>query len=222
MPEPVAAVKSTEPPGVVGPNAVIQLARALMDGPGPETARRIFEAAGYASLLKEPPSAMIDERIPARLFEALWRELPDAAARRVSEDAGRRTGYYILENRIPGFAKRLFRILPAPIALRLLTVAIGKNAWTFVGSGVCRTRLSNPALIEITGNPLPMPDCVWHQAVFGALFGALVLGAVQVRHVQCREGGSVISRFELALATTRVRATWARSGDPARPAGDGA
>ncbi len=203
-----------KPPGVVGPNAVIQLAHALKDGPGPEAARDLFAAAGCQELLAHPPSEMVDERIPAQLFATLWQKLPKAMARRVAEDAGRRTGRYILKNRIPGLVQKLLRRLPPPIALRLLTVAIGRNAWTFAGSGPCRVQPRNPAIIEIVSNPVRMPDCIWHQAVFAELFGELIAGDILVRHPQCCSSGSKVCRFEVQLATTRFRATRAQLARP--------
>jgi divinyl protochlorophyllide a 8-vinyl-reductase len=204
-----------KPPGVVGPNAVIQLARALKEGPGPEAAQDIFAAAGCQDLLAHPPSEMVDERIPAQLCETLWQKLPDAIARRVAEDAGRRTGRYILENRIPSLVQKILRRLPPPIALRLLTIAIGRNAWTFAGSGPCRVRPRNPAVIEIARNPVRMPDCIWHQAVFAELFGELVAGDVLVRHPQCCRSGSNVCRFEVVLGTARTEVARAQLAGPA-------
>jgi len=198
------------PPGVVGPNAVIQLAGALNDGPGPEVAQKVFSAAGCPELLVTPPTAMIDERIPARLFETLWETLPDEAARQVAAEAGQRTGRYILENRIPRLVQTMLRVLPPSLSLRLLTMAVARNAWTFVGSGVCHAQASNPATIEIVGNPMPTPDCVWHQAVFAALFCHLVADHVQVRHSQCSRFGSSSCRFELTLAPSAVGAACTR------------
>lgn len=193
-------VIDTEPGGVIGPNAVIQLANALQAVAGPAIARQVFAEACHLDLLGHMPSEMIDERIPARLFVALWRVLPHETARQIAEDAGRRTARYILQNRIPSFARFVLRRLPSSVARRLLLGAINKNAWTFAGSGLCRTRPGNPALIEIMANPMHMPDCIWHQAVFGELFDSLVAGRIRVRHSQCCRTGAAACRFELSFS----------------------
>ena len=196
----ITDVIDTEPCGVIGPNAVIQLANALKVGAGAEIARQVFADAGHLELLEHMPAEMIDERVPAALFAALWRILPYETAQQIAEDAGRRTARYILQNRIPSLAQFVLCRLPASVARRLLLGAISKNAWTFAGSGICRARPGNPALIEIIGNPMAMPDCVWHQAVFGELFGSLVAGRVRIRHLQCCRTGGAVCRFELSFS----------------------
>jgi divinyl protochlorophyllide a 8-vinyl-reductase len=209
------------PSGRVGPNAVIQLANALAEGLGPEAASRVFGAAGCAALLEKPPEEMIDERVPARLFEALWRTLPDATARWIAEDAGRRTGAYIVKNRIPVVAKGVLRLLPRSLAARFLTAAIARHAWTFAGSGACRALPGEPVVIEIADNPIVMPACVWHQAVFTALFGELVGGDVTVRHNQCCRTGAETCRFEVTITPAHATSA-AQPSTRATPSGTSA
>jgi divinyl protochlorophyllide a 8-vinyl-reductase len=183
--------------GLVGPNAVIQLAAALSAEPG--DAERVFARAGFSRLLRKLPDAMVDETIPARLFDALWRELPAAQAARIAHDAGRRTGTYVLENRIPKLARVLLRLLPVRIAAPLLLKAIERNAWTFAGSGLCRVKAGEPPVITIAGNPIAMPGCVWHVGVFEVLFRSLVSEHVQIRHSENTMDGVPVSRFEIRL-----------------------
>ena len=45
--------------------------------------------------------------------------------------AGEGTGRYLLAHRIPPRAQTLLRLLPAPLASRLLVAAIRRHAWTF-------------------------------------------------------------------------------------------
>ncbi len=189
----------------VGPNAVIQLAHALRDLNGTDAARQVFERAGFGELLDRPPTQMIDERVPAALFAALWQNLPDASATRIAKAAGQRTADYILANRMPRAVQIVLRRLPAGIAAPILLAAINENAWTFVGSGTCRTRPGQLAIIEISNNPIAMPDCVWHQAVFERLFRELVSPRTVVRHVMCCARGDGVCRFELSFTgPTRV------------------
>ncbi len=211
MPDAIANVRiaassaDIDPPAVIGPNAVIQLGNALRARLGEDMAQRIYEAAGCALLLDTPPNEMIDERVPARLFGQLWRTLPAATARAIARDAGRRTGRYILKTRIPRLASVSFRSLPQWLASRLLLSAIQKNAWTFAGSGTCRTKSGIPATIEIARNPLRMPGGVWHEAVFAELFEALVSSDIDVRYVGGLDGTEVACRFEIRVGALACR-----------------
>jgi divinyl protochlorophyllide a 8-vinyl-reductase len=184
--------------GLVGPNAVIQLAEALRPIPG--VAERIFARAGFSRFLRQPPDAMIDETIPARLFEALWRDMPPEEAARIAHEAGLRTGAYVLANRIPGFARALLRALPRRPASALLLKAIHKNAWTFAGSGICLVETGDPVFVTILGNPIVMPGGVWHIGVFEALFRALVTRKVRVRHEASLIDGRPACRFRIDLS----------------------
>jgi divinyl protochlorophyllide a 8-vinyl-reductase len=193
----VPAAESRAQAGLVGPNAVIQLAAALRAAHDQRTAERVFAGAGLLRLLVSPPDAMIDETFPARLFESLWRELPPGQASSVAHDAGHRTGAYVVANRIPAAARLVLLALPPRLATPLLLRAIRRNAWTFAGSGTCGVAFGSPAVVTITNNPLTMPGCVWHVGVFERLFRALVSPATRVRHTECRSEGAPSSRFEI-------------------------
>jgi divinyl protochlorophyllide a 8-vinyl-reductase len=166
----------------VGPNAAIQLAAALRDGPGPAAAEAVFVAAGLSDWLVTPPDALIAEADAARLFAQTRAALGAERADRVLADAGQRTGAYILAHRIPPMARRVLPLLPARLGAAILRRAIRGAAWTFAGSGRC-TVAGGAALgrIEIADNPLSVPGAVWHRAVFDVLFGALVRGGAAAR-----------------------------------------
>jgi divinyl protochlorophyllide a 8-vinyl-reductase len=184
--------------GLVGPNAVIQLAETLRAEPG--AAEQVFGRAGFSRLLRSPPDAMIDETIPARLFEALWREFTPGSATRFAREAGRRTGAYVLANRIPDVARLILRSLPPRLAAPLLLRAIRRNAWTFAGSGDCRVVPGQPALVSITDNPLAMPGGAWHVGVFEQLFDALVCPGPRVTYSACRIDSRPTCRFTIEWA----------------------
>lgn len=185
--------------GRVGPNAVIQLERALTRLFGRSVAARVFAAAGFRGLLDAPPAEMIDEAVPAALFRAVGRELPAADAERALRMAGQWTADYVLANRIPVPVKLLLRLLPARLAAPLLLKAIQRHAWTFAGSGACRTGTRPGYVIEITRNPLVTPGCVWHRSVFARLFNALVARGTRVRHTCCSASGVPVCRFEIRV-----------------------
>jgi len=187
--------------GLVGPNAVIQLAEALRDEPG--AAEQVFGRAGFIRQLRMPHDAMNDETIPARLFEALWRVLSPGRAACIAREAGRRTGAYVLANRIPGVARLVLRALPPRLAAPLLLRAIHRNAWTFAGSGQCSIATGRPATVTITDNPLVMPGGAWHVGVFEQLFDELVAPGTEVAYSTSRIDGRPTCRFSIETVTGR-------------------
>jgi divinyl protochlorophyllide a 8-vinyl-reductase len=191
--------------GLVGPNAVIQLATALRVAVPESTTERVFARAGALRMLRVLPDAMIDEAIPARLFEALWQELAPEQAARIAYDAGRRTGAYVAASRVPAIARAALRALPPRWAAPLLLTAISRHAWTFAGSGICSVSLRRPAVITIVRNPLKNPGCVWHVGVFETLFRTLVDAATGVRHYDCRMDGAPADRFEIDVSGSLAR-----------------
>ncbi|WP_420346313.1 bacteriochlorophyll 4-vinyl reductase [Pelagibius sp.] len=200
-----ALLKEDRPASRVGPNAVIQLAAALRDRLGKQATDELFTRAGQHRYLVDPPGDMVDERVAAGLFECLFADLPAATAAAVAAEAGRRTADYILANRIPGPAQTLLKSLPPTFSAPLLMAAIAKNAWTFAGSGRVRTgtiSTRRPSwVIEIADNPLAMPGCAWHGAVFKRLFQVLVAGDASVRHPQCCHAGAPTCRFEIGRSS---------------------
>jgi divinyl protochlorophyllide a 8-vinyl-reductase len=189
-----------DPPGLVGPNAVVQLAVALEEMTGRDEARSFYSCLGLEALFDTPPGEMIDQRIPARLMRALWDHFPDAMAHAIAASAGQKTADYVIAHRIPGIAKASFRIMPRSLAAKMLLTAIHRNAWTFAGSGVCEVKRDRPHLISIRENPLAMPDCAWHVAVFERLFRRLVYGETRVSHLSCCKSGAEACTFAIDLS----------------------
>jgi len=165
------------PPGEaeIGPNAVLQTVRVIDERLGREVSAAILSEAG----LSELPSGecMIREADALALHRAIARRLPREADA-IAREAGGATADYIIAHRIPGAARALLRVLPAPLAAPMLMAAIRRHAWTFVGAGrftphggwsfsVDRSRAGDdcappPSLFE------------WYAAVFTRLFGELV------------------------------------------------
>ncbi len=186
---------------LIGPNAVLQLIPALRDsGIDPAT---VFAAAGAAAWLVQPPSAMVNENGVARLHQAVRRVVPPALAQAVLADAGRRTGDYILANRIPAPVRRMLQRLPSWLAALLLTRAIEAHAWTFAGSAVFAVAGRSPLTFTLTGNPIradsqaDAPVCVWHAAVFERLFQALVNLGAHAEETDCEAAGGACCCFRV-------------------------
>lgn len=159
---------------VVGPNAITQTVAAIRHVLGGDAAERLLTEAGLTHYLAAPPESMVDERQAAALFDAVFSLLPEAQAKVVAREAGRRTGDYILAHRIPALAQQVLRLLPRMLARRALLSAIAQHAWTFAGSGRVSIVHGSPSQLVIADNPIAMPDGVWHAAVLERLFRRLV------------------------------------------------
>lgn len=183
----------------IGPNAILQTGHALRAALGEALERQMFVAAGLEGYLEAPPHEMIAEREAIALFEAMHQRLDAAQAAAILQDAGCRTGDYILANRIPVPAQRVLKILPKPLAARALLSAIGKHSWTFAGSGAVTCRYGRPLTIEIARNPLAYAHCTWHCAVFERLFATLVSARTRVAHTSCGAAGASTCRFEISV-----------------------
>ena len=183
----------------VGPNAIIQTRAALRDACDAETCAAIFRDAGLVRWFETDPGDMVPADSVNALNRAIALALDAGTAEAVMREAGRRTGDYILANRIPKLAQRLLRLMPGPLARRMLLKAIAKNAWTFAGSADIRT---GPDFIEIIGNPVCLgrqgfDACGWHEAVLERLFRALADKRAVLIETRCTGRGDPSCRFEV-------------------------
>jgi divinyl protochlorophyllide a 8-vinyl-reductase len=184
--------------GRIGPNAILQLVPVLTARLGIARMRAILDATGLLAL--PDGQAMIPELQAARLHQTL-RHMEPMHASAILREAGERTAHYIMAHRIPKWAQRILRLLPATLAARLLARAITHHAWTFVGSGTFRAL--SPWIFEITDNPLiegeeaDAPLCIWHAAVFTTLYRALVTPEANCVEVECGAHGAPVCRFEI-------------------------
>ncbi len=189
--------------GLIGPNAILRVADALPARVGPDGMRALFEQAALAHHLQAPPQRMVPEEEVRRLHVALRERLGEPLAREIAQDAGRRTGDYLLAHRIPKAVQRLLRLLPARAASGMLLAAIGRHAWTFAGSGRFEARNGEPVLLTIHDNPLcrglrsEAPACHYYAATFERLFVALVNPDARVVEVSCEASGQDACRFEI-------------------------
>jgi divinyl protochlorophyllide a 8-vinyl-reductase len=191
--------------GLIGPNAVTRMAEALGDVGG-GVRRRVFADAGLSHRLEDPPSGMVPDDEVARLHEAAHAQLGAAAARAVGWEAGRLTGLYILERRIPPLARRMTPWLPRRLALRLLMPAIARHAWTFAGAGRFAWSFSPEGLeLEIAGGPVSRrihadgPVCDYYAAAFETILRAMVDPGLTVTETACEAAGAAACRFLVRL-----------------------
>jgi divinyl protochlorophyllide a 8-vinyl-reductase len=202
-----AALTAMPATGRIGPNAITRVAEVLPVRVGRTVTAQVFERAGLERYLREPPQAMVDETEVRRLHGVLRATLGDAEARAVARAAGTRTADYLLAHRIPRPVQRLLKLLPAPLAARVLLAAIARHAWTVAGSGRfdarCAWRRGPPVVLTIRANPLCLglagaaPACDYYAATFERLFRVLVHPQSQVREVACEACGDPECRFEI-------------------------
>jgi divinyl protochlorophyllide a 8-vinyl-reductase len=183
----------------IGPNAVTRLAESL----GPARSVAVFAAAGLAHRLADPPGRMVPEQEVTALHRAARALLGEAAAEAASREAGVLTARYLLAHRIPRPMQGLLRLLPAPLAARVLLGAIGRHAWTFAGGGRFAVLGWSPLRLGIAGGPIARageadhPVCGYYAATFETLFRALVHRRTTVTETACEAMGAPGCVFEL-------------------------
>lgn len=166
--------------GRIGPNAILQLVRVLDHCEGRAMRDRVMAVAGVAM----PPedAGMWPEAECRAVHRAVHLALPERAEG-LLRLAGTATADYVLAHRIPLPAQLAIRALPGAVGARVLTAAIARNAWTFVGSGRFSVAGWRPLTFEVADNPLDPGEgraCVWHAAVFERLFRRLVWRSAMV------------------------------------------
>jgi len=196
--------------GLIGPNAITRVAQVLPAWRGTAWAEQLFERAGLLRHWRSPPEQMVQEDEVRALHAALREAMPADEAAAVSRAAGRATADYLLGHRIPRAVQRVLKLLPAPLAARVLLKAITQHAWTFAGSGEFsviwprpRGRGSAQVVLQIRNNPLcrqlhaGAPACDYYAATFERLFQVLVHAGARVRETACEACGDDACRFEL-------------------------
>jgi len=199
---------SAEPPvaatGRIGPNAITRVAEVLPGAVGKSMTWQIFRAAGIVDYLEAAPQSMVDESEVTRLHQVLRSSLGGELTRRVTHDAGLRTADYLLAHRIPKPVQTLLKVLPAPLAARVLLSAIRRHSWTFSGSGDFTARAGQPVVLTIRRNPLckgsvtDAPACDFYTATFERLFRVLVHRDATAVETACEARGDPECRFEVS------------------------
>ncbi|MEO0384832.1 MAG: bacteriochlorophyll 4-vinyl reductase [Pseudomonadota bacterium] len=177
---PIVGDCSSDHPGRIGPNAVLQVFNALEERQGAQEVTRLAKLAGLTHYREQAPATMVDERDVVALHRAVRSRMTVNEGDQVLWRAGERTADYILANRIPKAVQVLLRALPAKPASRLLLKAIAKNAWTFAGSGTFAFTAGKPATLTLADCPACTEvyrqdeRCLYYAATLQGLFQALV------------------------------------------------
>jgi divinyl protochlorophyllide a 8-vinyl-reductase len=190
---------------LIGPNAITQVADALLREVGMRATSQLFERAGLAHYLTALPTHMVDDVDVQRLHGVLRADLGVPQARRIGALAGRGTGDYLLAHRIPRLVQHVLKRLPAALAARVLMAAIRRHAWTFTGAGSFAARAGMPWRLSIRHGPLARGDalvgepvCDFYAATFERLFSVLVHPQARVVEVECEAQGDAACVFELS------------------------
>lgn len=187
----------------IGPNVIIQTAHTLADRLGNEMAERFITAATPFSLA-QLPTEMVDERTANALIRHLSDERGAGFMRSVMNEAGRRTGDYLLRNRIPAPARWILPHLPRSLAMRALLSAVSRHTWTFAGSAQVKFTVGDPAVITIRHCPLcadqrsAEPVCDFYTGTFTRLLRELVHPSASAEEVSCEARGDTACRFLLS------------------------
>lgn len=186
----------------IGPNIIIQTAHTLADRLGTDVAERVLTASTPFSL-SGLPTEMVDERSANALIRHLADERGPRFMRSVMEEAGRRTGDYLLQHRIPTPARWILPHLPRRLAMRTLLRAVAKHSWTFAGSARVHVTFGDPAVITIRHCPLcatqraTEPVCDFYTGTFRRLLRHLVHPRAWAEEVDCEARGDSACRFLL-------------------------
>jgi divinyl protochlorophyllide a 8-vinyl-reductase len=188
---------------LIGPNAIIQMVETLRAHRGDQETRNLLEAVGQEAYFDRPPRNMVPQAEVVALHQQLFGQVDCLEFKRLSAEAGRRTGDYLLANRIPRLVQWMLRRLPEALAARVLSRAIQKHAWTFSGSGVFTFTAQTPLLFSITGNPITaglraeIPICDYYAGTFERIFRVIVNDRWRAIEKTCEANGAAACVFEI-------------------------
>ncbi|MEI6046508.1 MAG: bacteriochlorophyll 4-vinyl reductase [Chloroflexota bacterium] len=198
--------ESLVPGAKMGPNSIIQTVGALKEFYGTTKALEILKQGGKERLGLELPSEMTDQREFISLSQMLFRQLDIDPAMRILKRSGQRTAHYLLKNRIPKFAQVILHLLPRQLGLKLLLTAIGKNAWTFAGSGTYSFVLGKSPTITLQNCigcldiQASKPVCSYYAGTFETLLKNIIDTRIQVEEIKCQANGASACTFSVTFS----------------------
>lgn len=194
-------MQAADDPPRIGPNAVLQTMRALIELEDPAVVNQVRRAAALPDPL---PAGMIPELWFVRLVDAIRAQVPALRADAVLQRSGQYTADYVRAHRIPRALQVTLQFLPQRLALPLLLSAFSRHAWTFAGGGQFRVEGRYPGTIVLEHGPTcrshPSTDHsgVYYEAAFEGLL-RLAAPHVHVTEEACEARGAAACRFRLNL-----------------------
>jgi divinyl protochlorophyllide a 8-vinyl-reductase len=192
---------------LIGPNAIIQMVEALRAHWGNQETQKLLDAVGQGAYFDKPPRSMVPQTEVAALHQQLYAAVEPQEFKRISAEAGRRTGDYLLAHRIPAPVQWVLKRLPDALAARVLSRAIKKHAWTFAGSGVFSYAWHGRLVFSITGNPITaglhadLPICDYYAGTFERIFRVIVNDDWRAVERTCEANGAAACLFEICAPT---------------------
>jgi len=189
----------------IGPNSIIRTVEALKETYGIPKTNEILEKVGKSIFISSLPSEMIDEEEFHSLAVGLHNFLGTEQANKILKRSGQLTAGYLLQNRIPKPAQRILGILPRSIGLKMLLTAIGKNAWTFVGSGNYTFVVGKTPQITIhnclacRGVQSDIPVCSFYASTFETLLQSIIGKNIMVNEATCIAQGNPCCSFPIQM-----------------------
>lgn len=188
----------------IGPNAIIQTIAALREVYAPDELPRLL-AGGAEAYLSQLPHEMIPEEQFHALVELITPRLGIERAGEILYRSGERTADYVRANRIPAPFRAVLGVLPAPLGLRLLLLAISKHAWTFAGSGKFSFHLGRAPWISI-GKPVDHDTsaiaavlCRYYCGSFTQMLRRVVSQRIELRETSCQARGGEACVYQIVL-----------------------
>lgn len=181
---------------LIGPNAIIQMVEALRVHWGRPRTQLLLLGLGLEAYDAAAPKHMVPQAEVVALHQGLYGMVDAHDFKAIAQDAGKRTGDYLLAKRIPALVQWLLKRLPDKLAARVLCLAIAKHAWTFAGSGVFSYAWSPGLVFCIRGNPLcagirsKVPVCDYYAATFERIFRVIVNDDWRVVEQSCQSTGA--------------------------------
>lgn len=176
------------------------LVDAIRERKGEAVAAELLAEAG---LPRSPsPDDPVREARAAILHRALRDRWPDEAVE-LGRTSGRRAGQALLEKQLPKRARSLLSNAPWTISAWMLSRAMTQHAWFFTGSGAFE--VADGMRFVIRANPLirgesaDRPICVFHAAMFEALYASLVDRRLICEESTCEAAGDDACRFSFGL-----------------------
>ncbi|MEM6586343.1 MAG: bacteriochlorophyll 4-vinyl reductase [Pseudomonadota bacterium] len=191
--------QADQPAALIGPNAILQLAHAMEERIGDARMMKVMRKAGLGAL--PAGDCMIAEDDAIAIHHALA-YCEGEFAEELVRDSGVRTADYIIANRIPRPAVWLLERLPASIGARLLMMAIGQHAWTFIGAG--HFRAQGPWRFTINRSDTddwtepPASLFAWYGAVFERLFQKLIAPGCQCTDICARGPSTRVHHYQIS------------------------
>ena len=192
------------PSHLIGPNAIIQMIKAMEEGLGVNETLNFFIKSKLGHYISHPLMGRVHEQDVCLIHQRLIETYGIDQAKQLTREAGLRTADHLLKNRIPKLFGFFLRHLPTKLSIALLLRAISNHPWTFVGSGKFSYQVFSTITIYIESKPIckgilsTAPICDYYAGTFEGLLKSLINATVKVQEVGCEARGDPVCSFRVS------------------------